>query len=260
MTTPLETSKAHLEACLGAAKIERDLAEQKVKMLEKLISHGVEPAAAASAGGGEGEAFKPRKKVRVFLDADGNVIKKAMSGYNMYMTEMMKEMGKDGEKPKFGEVAASWKEISDADKEEWAVRAKAAVPKAVREEWIDEAALPRKKKRKKRDKSGYNLYVAALMKVKDNTKTIQEVAALWKKLPQEIREDWNKQAKTETERDKDGDEPAPAKSPSPKKKRASVSSKKAKEPPKKKVAAKKTPTKAKAKTPAKKTPAKRKRR
>ena len=111
----------------------------------------------------DGDKAEPKKKRKlVQIDADGNILKKAPSGYNMYMTESMKELV-DGEKPKFGDVASKWKDLTTDQKEDWNKKAKDAAPKAAGEKWIDVDVDEPKKKKKKREKSGYNLYVADMM-------------------------------------------------------------------------------------------------
>lgn len=57
-------------------------------------------------------------------------------------------------------MASAWKDLTGQEKEDWSKKAKDAAPKAVGEKWIDQEPT---KKKKKRDKSGYNLYVAATM-------------------------------------------------------------------------------------------------
>jgi len=193
------SAKDYLAASLEVAKLELTLAAQKVKAINDLVEHGIPLAAsseiaASTDGDGDDAAQIKKKKKRVFIDADGNVIKRAMSGYNMYMTELMKIIGPDGEKPSFGGVASAWKDLSDKEKSDWTVKAKAKVPQSVGEKWIEEEDVPKKKKRK-REKSGYNVYVATMMK-DGNTKNIQEIAAAWKgQLSDKEREDWNDKAK-----------------------------------------------------------------
>lgn len=88
------SAKDYLAASLEVAKLELTLAAQKVKAINDLVEHGIPLAAsseiaASTDGDGDDAAQIKKKKKRVFIDADGNVIKRAMSGYNMYMTELM---------------------------------------------------------------------------------------------------------------------------------------------------------------------------
>jgi len=72
-----------------------------------------------------------------------------------------KEGGKNGGKPNFGNIASAWKDLTKGEKDEWNEKAKNAAPKAVGEKWVDVDDEPKKKR--KREKSGYNLYVREMM-------------------------------------------------------------------------------------------------
>lgn len=115
---------------------------------------------------------------------------KRVTGYNLYMRDQMKvlkETVKDGSE-RLKMIGASWKILPEEEKGKYKEQAKAVSP-------------PPKEKAKSGHKlSGYNLFMMERMpalkeQIPVGTDRLKAVAAEWKALPQEKKDEWKAKAK-----------------------------------------------------------------
>ena len=116
-----------------------------------------------------------------------------LTGYNLFVREQMptiKTIAK-GRKERFALIGANWRNLSQADREQWNFRALNSLP-------VVPTLLPAEPKKKK-PVSGYNLFVREQTKGVKVTTTMKSrmstVGAAWKKLPLLEQEKYNEQAK-----------------------------------------------------------------
>ena len=91
---PAPTAAAYERVAMAAAVAQQAQQQQAVQAWQHEMrvqeqQHQAEQAPVAAAAAA---AEAPKKRKRVLVDADGKIIKKAASGYNLYMTEMMVSM------------------------------------------------------------------------------------------------------------------------------------------------------------------------
>ncbi len=113
-----------------------------------------------------------------------------LSGYNVFMSETMKE-GKS-----MSEAVEAWKTLEETKKNEWKSKAekKNLLMKTSVLETKDEATKKTDKIRKTHKKSGYNLYMSDCMKVQ---KLKMADVPSWKDLSEKEKKKWNDKATVE---------------------------------------------------------------
>ena len=119
--TMVISSQARIDA-IGKLMKARDDGKDVLKESNKISRKFSEGEAVPQTPGGDGE--KKKRKYTPKFDADGNRIKKRMSGYQLFMKETKKEEGNND----FKGVAAKWQTLSQDEKDVFNKRASELPP------------------------------------------------------------------------------------------------------------------------------------